>query len=287
MTIYLCSVSNRFPEIYSLGLAAKTWGVEERYRHRIAPVLPQDKLVFVLGGVFKTLHTIESSLFEDHTPIWLEKDGSQFPCRIKISDPVAHSEKPVKELADQISFMKGKVWGGTIQGASGVFNNRLTESDLSVIFGPAKPGIPAPVKPQPKKPEPSMTFYEKDAEGAVEKLLPQMGYKAFVDPVSGKKGRQYICPVGRIDLLCIDEKTDDFVVLELKRGKAPEQALLQLLRYMSWVRTNLAKDNRDVRGVILAEGSDAALAAVVAEVPKVAVRHYKFAIELDPDKEDS
>ena len=115
MTNYLCSVSGRFPENYLIGVQARRWGVEERYENRIRNVRPGDRLVFIVGGVFRTLHEILSAPSYDPTPLWPEKDGSIFPHRIKISEPHADSNLSVKELADKISFMKGNAWGGPIR----------------------------------------------------------------------------------------------------------------------------------------------------------------------------
>ena len=40
MRIYICVVSNRYPENYEIGLRSATWGVEEKYESKIAPVRP-------------------------------------------------------------------------------------------------------------------------------------------------------------------------------------------------------------------------------------------------------
>jgi len=182
--------------------------------------------------------------------------------------------------------MKGKVWGGTIQGASGVFNDRLINDDLNLIFEdiPMKsaPKAPLSVLQTPNKvvkKDPLLTFYEKDAEDIVERLLPDMGLTKYYNPETGQDGRQYTCSAGRMDILCIDNKTKDYVVLELKRGKAPDETLLQILRYMSWVRQNLS-GNRNVKGIIMTESIDSSLSGMFEEVPNVSVQHYKFTIEL-------
>ena len=104
MKTYICTVSNRFPENYHIGLQAHRWGVEERYRKRIDKVQPGDQLAFLVGGIFLTLHKIEGSMFKEDNLLWSKKDGSIFPYRIKISNPIAESNKSAKELASQISM---------------------------------------------------------------------------------------------------------------------------------------------------------------------------------------
>jgi hypothetical protein len=60
-------------------------------------------------------------------------------------------------------------------------------------------------------------------------------------------------PAGQwsIDFPRVDEKTGDFVVVELKRGKSSDAVMGQLARYMMWVTENLAKPGQKVRGIIV------------------------------------
>lgn len=65
-------------------------------------------------------------------------------------------------------------------------------------------------------------------------------------------GQQYDTKeVGRIDLLCKDKKTGDFVIIELKRGRESDKVVGQTLRYMGWVKKNLAKEGQNVCGLII------------------------------------
>ena len=93
MKTYICTVSNKFPENYQIGIQAGLWGVEEKYKNRILKVQQGDQLVFIVGGVYRTLHRIESQVFIDETPLWPEKDGSIFPYRIKISKSIKNSNQ--------------------------------------------------------------------------------------------------------------------------------------------------------------------------------------------------
>ncbi len=66
--------------------------------------------------------------------LWLAKDGDVFPFRIRISKPLYAGTIPKDDFVPRISFMSVvDKWGGTIQGASGVFNDRLTEKDVDFI----------------------------------------------------------------------------------------------------------------------------------------------------------
>lgn len=287
MANYLCSIPSQLEENYQIGVRSGVWGVEEKYSHRIKPVQAGDKVVFIVGGRYRSVHRIESQPFIDNTELWPRKDGSLFPHRIRMSRPEFEGDFPASQLADQISFMKGKAWPGTIQGPNGVFNDRLTDRDLQLIashlgaaMGAAEPPPRSEETPKARqsreRQEALLRFYEDDIEARLLAYLPQLGLRLFAGS-DGRSGRQYVCPVGRIDLLCTEEKSN-FVVVELKKGEAPEQTLLQLLRYMSWVRQNLAK-GRDVRGIIVAESADQNLRQIVGEVPGVSIQYYRVAID--------
>ena len=59
---------------------------------------------------------------------------------------------------------------------------------------------------------------------------------------------------GRIDILAQD-KHDSYVVVELKRDKASDETLGQLLRYLGWVRLNLSQ-TKSVRGFVVGKDID-------------------------------
>ena len=70
------------------------------------------------------------------------------------------------------------------------------------------------------------------------------------------KGQQFETEdAGRIDILARD-KNDGYVVVELKRDKASDSALGQILRYIGWVRLNLLSDDEMVRGYVVGDRFD-------------------------------
>ncbi len=285
MTNFLCSVSGKFPENYLIGLRANLWGVEEKYERRIAMVNKGDLLVFAVGGFFRSIHRVEGESFYDETPLWPEKEGSLFPHRIRISDPIMKGVVTIKDIANKISFMRGKQWGGTIQGANGVFNDRLTDDDMAIIK--ERMNEATPIREEVKIEEHAklserqtalFKFHEKDIEDRISDVIREMGLDLFQDE-NGRMGRQYPADRGRIDQLCKDVSSGQLVVIELKKGEAPNETLLQILRYMSWVKQNIT-DGRDVRGIILTEAADSSLVGMLEEVPNVEIKYYRVTIEL-------
>jgi len=102
----------------------------------------------------------------------------------------------------------------------------------------------------------------------------------YVDENS-RDGKEYITKVGRIDILAIDSDKN-FVVIEIKQGIAKDDALGQLLKYMGWVKKNLAKD-KEVKGVIIAYDIDEKLKYAATMVDKD-ISLFKYSIKFELNK---
>ncbi len=70
----------------------------------------------------------------------------------------------------------------------------------------------------------------------------------------GQIGQQFETDIGIIDLLCRD-RFGNFVVIEFKWGESSDETIGQILRYIGWVRANLA-GGRQVRGIIMCAAID-------------------------------
>lgn len=104
-----------------------------------------------------------------------------------------------------------------------------------------------------------MITSEKTVEEYLESNLDVIGSKIGAD--LKLVGRQYSTMVGPIDLLAIDQRTKEYVVIELKRGHSADKVYGQCSRYMGWVRKNLAPEGAKVHGVIVARSIDKGLKA--------------------------
>src|SRR5947208_16165891 len=184
MQTFLCVVSPRFPENYHIGVQARTWGVERRYENRIRQVSPSDEVVFIASQQIRSIHKIESEVYKDNHPLWPAKDGDLFPFRIKISRPTYTGQISSDEFVPHISFMRDKeAWGGTIQGASGVFNDRLTAEDVNFIRSRLrKISVPeTQIARAAEQPEIKNLFrlIGSDALESLKRILPSLGLTRF------------------------------------------------------------------------------------------------------------
>ncbi len=100
-------------------------------------------------------------------------------------------------------------------------------------------------------------------------------------PITKSKptGRQLKTKAGIIDILCKDAE-GNFVVIELKRDKAPDRVLTQVARYMEWVNRNLEQPDQKVRGLIIARRVDEHLQHALPSNPNVEVWLYNWQLEL-------
>jgi restriction system protein len=71
-----------------------------------------------------------------------------------------------------------------------------------------------------------------------------------------KVGQQYPTDTGQMDLLAIRKDRSELLVVELKKGRASDVVVGQVLRYMGYALQELAEPNQSVRGVIIALEDD-------------------------------
>ncbi len=97
------------------------------------------------------------------------------------------------------------------------------------------------------------------------------------------RGRQYPTQIGRIDLLAVDKEKKEFLVMELKKGRSSDEVIGQILRYMGWVKEELAVEDfndYNVSGVIILKKKDDKLEYALKVVSNVKVFLYTVSFEL-------
>jgi hypothetical protein len=115
--------------------------------------------------------------------------------------------------------------------------------------------------------------FEKDLEEHIVKNLNQIEPGLSLYKKGRKSGRQYKIEFGIIDLLTKD-KNGNFVVIELKVGKATYGVIGQILSYIGWVRQNLS-NNKEVRGIIIADDFHEKVKFAAQEIPNLLIKQYE------------
>jgi len=249
------------------------WGFGYHTANRKA-IQPGDKALFYLTGldnqVFVGAATLKSSAYEDKSVE--SKDWYLDPetLRIDLEDAVIFPEPKSRKDFKSIEWRPA-------QGGSG----KISERDFMIIMG-LQPDVFS------KQAEP-----QEEMEFALEKYLEDFiwdnwnkidfGEKLhkFIDK-DGNEGKQYYTEdAGYIDILAKDSK-GNFVVFELKKGRKNDEVIGQALRYIGWVRKNLATKGVNVRGVIIVGVKDPKLEYALQEISdKVSVKLYKISFKLE------
>jgi restriction system protein len=95
-------------------------------------------------------------------------------------------------------------------------------------------------------------------------------------------GQQYSTDTGPIDILAIRKDKRELLVVELKKGRAADAVVGQVLRYMGYVAQELAEDGQTVRGAIIAQEEDQRIRRALAVTPNVAFYRYQVSFKLLP-----
>lgn len=106
--------------------------------------------------------------------------------------------------------------------------------------------------------EPGLRLYERDG----------------ITGVEFRVGGRYI------DILALDAQ-GNYVVIELKVSRGYDRTIGQLLRYMGWIKKNLA-DGKSVRGIIVASDITEDLRLAASQLRDVKLLEYEISFSLKP-----
>jgi restriction system protein len=93
-------------------------------------------------------------------------------------------------------------------------------------------------------------------------------------------GQQFQTDAGPIDILAISKDKKRLLVVELKRGRASDVVVGQVLRYMGFVKEQIAEDDQIVEGVIIALEDDQKLRWAISSVPAISFFRYQISFKL-------
>jgi len=93
-------------------------------------------------------------------------------------------------------------------------------------------------------------------------------------------GQQFPTDVGPIDVLAISKDKKRLLIVELKRGRASDVVVGQVLRYMGFVKEQVAEDDQTVEGAIIALEDDKRFRWALMAVPSIAFYRYEISFKL-------
>jgi len=271
-------------DIFRLRMEDCFWGLGERTPNR-QYLSEGDTVIYYIGipqKVFGGTATLASPSFRLNDS-QKEKYGhgkefyiTDYGVLLKDID-IWHEPKSVKELVPRLEFIENKqFWGAYFQG--GV--RQITEGDFKTIIG--EKSLIEQIA--------TSRDIESQTEFALETHLEEFIYQNWekinwgsdleLYETEEQNGRQFPAGTWSIDFLAIDKSTNDFVVIELKKGKTSDATVGQLLRYISWVKENVTNGAQNVRGIIIAKEVDDALKYAVKNLGNVGIKTYKVDFQL-------
>ncbi|MDR3413630.1 MAG: endonuclease NucS [Formivibrio sp.] len=93
-------------------------------------------------------------------------------------------------------------------------------------------------------------------------------------------GQQYPSDTGPMDILAISKDKKTLLIVELKKGRASDAVVGQVLRYMGFAQQELAAPDQVVRGVIIALEDDLRLRRALAVAPNIEFFRYQISFKL-------
>jgi restriction system protein len=94
-------------------------------------------------------------------------------------------------------------------------------------------------------------------------------------------GQQYQTDTGPMDILAVKKDGSELMVVELKKGRASDAVVGQVLRYMGYVALELAEEHQKVSGVVIALEDDLRVRRALAVIPNVSFFRYEISFKLN------
>lgn len=93
-------------------------------------------------------------------------------------------------------------------------------------------------------------------------------------------GQQYPSDTGPIDILAISKDKKTLLVVELKKGRISDNVVGQIQRYMGYVKEELAEENQQVKGAIIALEDDLRIKRALSVTNNIDFYKYQVSFKL-------
>lgn len=177
------------------------------------------------------------------------------------------------EMSDSLKNSTGSI------GTTSDITNYITE--LEGLIGGKKP--PTIVSTDETVEDPTVFALEKHLEDFLVANWKQteLGKNYNIYEEGGELiGKQYPTDTGFIDILAISKDKKELLIVELKKGRASDNVVGQIQRYMGYVFEELAEQGQTVRGVIIALEDDNRIRRALAVAPNIEFYRYEVSFKL-------
>jgi hypothetical protein len=105
-------------------------------------------------------------------------------------------------------------------------------------------------------------------------------WNLYGEPGDDDPGYEFPTSVGFIDLLAKHKTDPRWLIIELKRSQTSDVTVGQIMRYMGWVKRNLANSDETVEGLIIAQHPDQKLLYALEMQANVDLKLYEVEFKL-------
>ncbi|MEM6257440.1 MAG: endonuclease NucS domain-containing protein [Planctomycetota bacterium] len=185
-------------------------------------------------------------------------------------------DKPVRreDMSQALKYSTGSI--GTVS------NITKYAEEIDKLIGGSKPAAVVSEEGEIIE-DPSVFAMEKHLEDFLVRNWKQteLGKKYNIFEEDGEiVGQQYPTDTGPIDILAVSKNKKTLLVVELKRGRASDAVVGQVLRYMGYVKEELAEKGQTVKGMVIALEDDQKLRRALAMVDTVDYYRYEVSFTL-------
>ena len=104
-------------------------------------------------------------------------------------------------------------------------------------------------------------------------------YDLHEESIDGKR-KKYRTDIGEIDIFALSKDKKEYLVIELKKGRATDKVVGQIQSYMGYIKEEIAKDYQEVKGLIIGLEDDLRLKRALSVNPNISFRRYEVKFEL-------
>lgn len=192
-----------------------------------------------------------------------------------------HHQRAVRWLSQTVERdeLSDELWA-TIRARNTICDLSKHSPEIERLLAGQHPTEPPP---EPGVENPAMFALEKHLEDFLLQNWGQteLGKEFAIFEEEGEcVGQQYPTDTGPIDILAVSKDKKQLLVIELKKGRASDVVVGQTLRYMGYVKDELAEDGQSVQGAIIALEDDQRIRRALAAVPNIAFYRYQISFRL-------
>ena len=177
------------------------------------------------------------------------------------------------EMSDNLKNSSGSI------GTTSDITQYATE--LELLIGGKKPSVI--ISTDETVEDPSVFALEKHLEDflAANWKQTELGKNYDIYAEGGEHiGKQYPTDTGFIDILAISKDKKELLVVELKKGRASDNVVGQIQRYMGYVLEELVEEDQTVKGIIIALEEDNRIRRALAVAPNIEFYRYQVSFKL-------